>query len=80
MNEETLREILTDICVGYVDGIIDNLNENYELYKDNFKITLACSNMLAELRSKNIKFGYQDVFIDIIIDRIYREISNYLAR
>ena len=79
-NEEILRAILKEVCDGYVECIVDNLKENYDLYSKDFKITLACSNMLAELKSKNILLDYHDVFVDIIIDRIYREISNYLAR
>ena len=47
---------------------------------NDFPITIACSNFLAELREKNIKLELVGTFEDSIFDRIFREFSNYLAR
>ena len=77
MKEEILRKIVTMVCDGYVDTIITAIEENNV---DDFHITIACSNFLAELREKNIKLELVGTFEDSIFDRIFREFSNYLAR
>lgn len=77
MKEEILRNIVTMVCDGYVDTIMTAIEENIA---DDFPITIACSNFLAELREKNIKLELVGTFEDSIFDRIFREFSNYLAR
>ena len=46
MKEEILRNIVTMVCDGYVDTIMTAIEENNV---DDFPITIACSNFLAEL-------------------------------
>ena len=45
-----------------------------------FPITKAVWHFMCELKENNIVMELNDIFIDLIIDRLYREISNYLAR
>lgn len=77
MNEEILRKIVSMVCDGYVDTIMTAIEENQT--KD-FTYLIACSNFIAELKSKNIIVEFFGTFEDTIIDRIFREVSNYLAR
>lgn len=49
MKEEILRKILSMVCDGYVDTIMTAIEENNI---EDFPITIACSNFLAELRKK----------------------------
>lgn len=77
MRDEALRKIVSMVCDGYVDTIMTAIEE--ENIKD-FPITIACANFIAELKSKNIIVELVGTFEDTIIDRIFREVSNYLAR
>lgn len=77
MKEEALRKIVSMVCDGYVDTIITAIEE--ENIKC-FPITIACANFIAELKAKNIIVELVGTFEDTIIDRIFREVSNYLAR
>ena len=71
MKQNELRKILANVCDGYIDTIMDAIEENNIR---GFPITMV------ELKEYNIVYDVNDVFIDTIIDRLYREISNYLAR
>ena len=75
--EEVLRKIVSNICDGYVDSIISSIEENNT---NNFSFTIASANFIAELKSKNIIVELSETFDDMVKDRIYREISNYLGR
>lgn len=77
MNEDILRKIISIVCDGYVETIITAIDENGT--KD-FPYLAACSNFIAELKSKNIIVELVGTFEDTVIDRIFREVSNYLAR
>ncbi len=77
MRDEVLRKIVSMVCDGYVDTIITAIEEDN--IKD-FPITIACANFIAELKAKNIIVELVGTFEDTIIDRIFREVSNYLAR
>lgn len=76
MKEQELRKIVEYVCGGFVDSIMENIEEQ----KRAFPYTIACANYIAELKDKNIIVELNDVFIDIIIDRIFREFSNYIGR
>lgn len=76
MKEQELRKIVKHVCNGYVDTIMENIEDN----KKQFPYTIACANYIAELKRKNIIVELNDVFIDIVIDRIFREFSNYIGR
>ena len=54
--------------------------ENIEDNKREFPYAIACANYIAELKENNIIVGLNDVFVDIVIDRIFREFSNYIGR
>ena len=45
-----------------------------------FPITIACANFITELKGKNISVELVGTFEDTIMDKIFREISNYLGR
>ncbi len=77
--EEEFRKILSMVFDDYIDSILTALEEDKNTEKI-FPYTLACINFINELRTKNIKVELSDVFIDTIIDRIFREVSNYIGR
>lgn len=77
VKQNELRKILANVCDGYIDTIMDAIEENNIR---GFPITIAVWHFMVELKEHNIVYGVNDVFIDTIIDRLYREISNYLAR
>lgn len=79
MRENELRKIISFVCDDYVDTILTSLEEEEDIVKD-FPYTIACSNFIGELRDKNIIVDLVNTFEDTIIDRIVREISNFLAR
>ena len=77
MKENQLRKIVVEVCDGYTDTIMDAILEDDV---KGFPITKAIWHFMCELKENNIVMELNDVFIDLIIDRLYREISNYLAR
>lgn len=77
MKENQLRKIVAEVCDGYTDTIMDAILEDDV---KGFPITKAIWHFMCELKENNIVMELNDVFIDLIIDRLYREISNYLAR
>ena len=77
MKENQLRKLVEEICNDYTETIMDAILEDNV---KRFPITKAVWHFMCELKENNIVMGLNDVFIDLIIDRLYREISNYLAR
>ncbi len=77
MKENELRKIISFVCDGYVDTVMTAIEEDE--IKD-FSITIAVWHFIVELKEKNIIYGLNDAFDDTIIDMIFREVSNYLAR
>lgn len=76
MKELVLRKVIEMVCDDYIDALLVGIEE----YENDFPYTLACANFISELKEKNIIVEFNDVFIDTVRDRIYKEISNYLAR
>ena len=76
MKENQLRKIVAEVCDGYTETIMDAILEDNV---KGFPITKAVWHFMCELKENNIVMELNDVFIDLIIDRLYREISNYLA-
>lgn len=76
MKEKVLRKVIESICDGYVDTLITGIDE----YEKNFPYTIACANFIYELKQKNIIVDFNIIFDDSIIDMVFRETSNYLAR
>ena len=76
MNKQELRKIAEFVCNGYVDTITENIEDR----KMEFLYAIACANYIVELKEKNIIVELNDIFIDIVIDRIFREFSNYIGR
>lgn len=76
--ENELRKIVRSVYDGYNDTIMNAILEDNNI--KGFPITIAVWHFMSELREKNIVMDLNDVFINLIIDRLYREMSNYLAR
>lgn len=76
MKEKVLRKVIESICDGYIDTLITGIDE----YEKNFPYTIACANFIYELKQKNIIVDFNIIFDDSIIDMVFRETSNYLAR
>ena len=76
MKEEVMKKLVSMVCEDYVDTLIVGIEE----YETDFPYIIACSNLISELKSKNIIVEFNDVFIDKVRDRIYRETTNYLVR
>ena len=79
MRENELKRILSNVCDGYVDNILTDLEENKDTEKM-FPFMLACVNFICELKKKNIIVELCGTFEDTIIDRIYREVGNYIGK
>lgn len=76
MNNEILINIITNICDGYVDSIMTGIEE----CEEDFPYTIACCKFLSKLKEHNILISFNGAFEDRIVDMVYREMSNYLAR
>lgn len=76
MKEEVLKELIKTICDDYIEPLLIGIEE----YESDFPYTIACANFISELKTKNIKIEFNDVFIDKVRDKIYKETSNYLVR
>ena len=76
MERFALRKIVSSVCDDYIDTLLTGIEEN----EDDFPYTIACSNFIDELKKKNIIVDFYKPFDCDIIDKIYRETSNYLAR
>lgn len=76
MKEAILKKIVEMVCDDYIDVLLVGIKE----YEKDFPYTITCSNFISELKTKNIIVEFNDVFIDTVRDKIYREPSNYLAR
>lgn len=76
MKELVLRKVIEMVCDDYIDTLLVGIEE----YEKDFPYTLACVNFISELREKNIIVEFNSIFIDTVLDRVYRETSNYLAR
>lgn len=61
------------------DGFNDTLMTCVEEQKDRLPYLMACVNFIYELKQKNIRVEFNEMFTDITLDRIFRETSNYLA-
>lgn len=76
MKEQVLKDLLTSISEDYVDTLLTGIEE----YEKDFPYTISCINFISELKSKNIIVNFYSIFDDSIVDMVYRETSNYLAR
>ena len=74
--EEALRKIVSIVCEDFVETLITGIEENEKA----FPYTIAVANFISELKGKNIIVNLYGTFEDTIIDMLYRDTSNYLAR
>lgn len=77
--EKELRKILSMVYEGYSDSIVTALEED-EKYKKSFAYTLAAIHFINELKSHNIVVELNDVFTDTVIEKFFREVSNFMER
>ena len=75
MERFALRKIVSSVCDDYIDTLLTGIEEN----EDDFPYIIACS-FIDELKKKNIIVDFYKTFDCDIIDKIYRETSDYLAR
>lgn len=75
MREDVLIKIVDMICISYVDTILTGIKEQ----ANKFPYTIACANLMSELKEKNIILDFNMIFTDTISDRLFRETSNYLV-
>lgn len=76
MNKEILRDLITLICENSVCTLLTGIEE----CEKDFPYTIACANFMSELKSKNIIVNFYTTFDVSVIDMVFRETSNYLAR
>lgn len=76
MKEKELKKIISMVCDDYVDALMVGIEES----KQDFPLTINCANFLYELKEKDIILDFNDVFVDDIRDKIYKETINYLVR
>ncbi len=75
MREDVLTKIVEMVCINYVDTILTGIEEE----ENKFPYTIACANFMSGLKNKNIQIEFNSIFTDICSDKLFREISNYLA-
>lgn len=76
MKEDAKKKIIAMVCEDYIDTLLIGTKE----YSKDFPYTIACANFIGELKEKNIIVEFNDILIDTVKDRIYRETINYLVR
>lgn len=76
MKEKTTREIISMIYDDCIETILVGIDE----YKTDFPYTIACSNFIVELKSKNTVIKFNEIFKDEVKDKMLDEIIKYLER
>lgn len=79
MKETELKKILSMVCDGYIDSIMVDVSEDKNI-DEKLPFTMACVNFICELKNKNIAVDLHTTFDTNIIDKINREISNYIYK
>ena len=79
MKEVELRKILSMVCEGYIDSIMVDVSEDKNINKK-LPFTMACVNFICELKNLNIIVDLHTTFDNNIIDKINREISDYIYK
>ena len=76
MKEKIMRLLIGSVCDDYIDTLLVGIEE----YSSELPYTIACVNFICELKSKNINVDFNDIFIDIVRDKVYSETCNYLVK
>lgn len=76
MKEDIKKYIAKTIADNYYDVLL----VGYEEQKQDFFITLAVVEFLEKLKSKNINYDLNDIFIDTFIELIDKEADNYVCK
>lgn len=77
--EKELRKILSMVYDEYSDSIVTALVE-VKKYKKSFAYTLTAIHFINELKSYNIVVELNDVFTETVIEKFFREVSNFMER
>ena len=77
MKKEELNKLLDMVCRDFKNTIITSIEENN---KTDFPYTIACATFMTRLSEQNINTELSVIFTDTIIDEVYKEVSNFLAR
>lgn len=78
MRNKELEKIISFVCNSSIDVIMVAIEED-KMEKE-FPYAIACSNLMCELKEKNIMVDFNDVFNDDIMEKIVREVNNFLVR
>lgn len=73
MSREIVSKIITDIVKDFSDILTESVMENQDL----FPYTNACINFIYDLQSHGIHIDF-DSFDQEIVDRVYRELCEFL--
>lgn len=76
MKEDIKKYIAKTIADNYYDVLL----VGYEEQEQDFFITLAVVEFLEKLKSKNINYDLNDIFIDTFIELIDKEADNYVCK
>lgn len=76
MKENIKKYIAKTIADNYYDVLL----VGYEEQEQDFFITLAVVDFLEKLKSKNINYDLNDIFIDTFIELIDKEADNYVCK
>ena len=76
MNEEILRKIVEVVANEHISVILAGIKES----EKDFPYTIACASFIEQLKKKNIIVDTFSAFDSSIVDMVFREMSNYLAR
>lgn len=76
MKEDIKKYIAKTIADNYYNVLL----VGYEEQKQDFFITLTVVEFLEKLKSKNINYDLNDIFIDTFIELIDKEADNYVCK
>ena len=74
--EDALKQVISVVSESFIETILVGIEE----CPKEFPYTLAVANFIGELKEKNILVEFFGTFQDMITDRVFREIGNYLGR
>ncbi len=72
-------KIKKQIARMIADTYYDVLLTGFEEQEERFVVTLSVIDYLATLKEKKVKYSFEDVFADTILNQIYVEADNYIG-
>lgn len=75
MKEQVTKIVVSSLCKDFEDALICGIEEE----PNKFRFTIACIEFITSLREQSV-FADLKFFDERIIEKMYREISNYLDK